>query len=572
MKVGTQITFGFMVMTFLILLLSGISYYSVGGIKDQVIELQRANTRLTLSLKVDSEFTGAVGEARGAVAYANEKMLANFTNKLHVALGIEKQILEVTDADQRAVVDQLISDTNGYITGTTNEFVPIVAELCREQQAGNSDRAQALVPLSVESGKKFVPFAQGIMKGSRALVEENTQIVNSRMTAILELVKKVILVSVVLGILAMIIAGSMTIVIPRYINKSLLIILDFTKKYAKGDLRESIPITKRDEFGDIACAINEMAKGISNMVVKIIHSSEQMAAAAQQLTAGSEQSAEAANQVASSISDVAKGLDEQLSASAKTSAVMEQMSVSIQHVATNASGVVEQSARATDKANEGNKSVDKAIQQMSQIEQTVTASAHVVAKLGGRSKEIGQIVDAISGIAGQTNLLALNAAIEAARAGEQGRGFAVVAEEVRKLAEQSQGAAKQIAILINEIQGDTDEAVVAMNSGTREVKLGAQVVNDSRNIFQEISALISQESGQMQKISTAIDQMAIGSQQIAGSVKQIDELIKSASGEVQTVSSATEEQSATMEEIASASQSLAKLAHDLQVAVSQFQV
>ncbi len=572
MKVGTQITFGFMVMTFLILLLSGISYYSVGGIKDQVIELQRATTRLTLSLKVENEFTGAVGEARGAVAYSSETMLANFKNKVQASLEIEKQIVEVTDADNRAVIDQVISDTNAYLNGITNEFVPIVGEFCREQKAGNRERAEALLPQSVESGKKFVPFAQGIMKGSRALVEENTQVVNNRMAAILGLVQKIIFVSVALGIVAMLIAGAMTIVIPRYINKSLLIILDFTKRYAKGDLRESIPVTKRDEFGDIGCAINEMVKGISAMVVKISHSSEQMAAASQQLTAGSDQSAQAANQVAISISDVAKGLDEQLSASSQTSAVMEQMSVSIQHVATNASGVVEQSARATDKANEGNKSVDKAIQQMSQIEQTVTASAQVVAKLGGRSKEIGQIVDAISGIAGQTNLLALNAAIEAARAGEQGRGFAVVAEEVRKLAEQSQGAAKQIAILINEIQGDTDKAVVAMNNGTREVKLGAEVVNDSRNIFQEISALVSQESGQMQKISTAIDQMAIGSQQIAGSVKQIDELIKSASGEVQTVSSATEEQSATMEEIASASQSLAKLAHDLQVAVSQFQV
>jgi len=92
--------------------------------------------------------------------------------------------------------------------------------------------------------------------------------------------------------------------------------------------------------------------------------------------------------------------------------------------------------------------VEKAITQMGHIEESVIRSAHVVAKLGERSKQIGQIVDTISGIAGQTNLLALNAAIEAARAGEQGRGFAVVAEEVRKLAEQSQDAAKQIPSII----------------------------------------------------------------------------------------------------------------------------
>jgi len=121
-----------------------------------------------------------------------------------------------------------------------------------------------------------------------------------------------------------------------------------------------------------------------------------------------------------------------------------------------------------DRANDGGQTIELAIAQMGKIETTVNSSAQVVSKLGERSKEIGQIVATISGIAGQTNLLALNAAIEAARAGEQARGFTVVAEEVRKLAEQSQEATKKIAVLIGEIQGDTDNAVVAMNNGTRE--------------------------------------------------------------------------------------------------------
>jgi len=572
MKVGTKITIGFMVMTFLILLLSVISYYSANGIKEQVMELQRATTRLTLSLKVENEFTGAIGEARGFVAYGNEKMLENFSNKLNNALEIEKQIVAVTDEEKRSVVEQLINNTSEYTKGTASEFVPLVREQIREQKAGNRERAQALQSQSIEIGKKYVPFAEGIMKGSKALVEENTQIVNNRIAAIRELVQKVILVSILLGILSMLIAGTMTITIPRYIKNSLLIIIDSTKRYAKGDLRVLIPITKNDEFGEIGCAINEMVKGISTMVVKIVQSSEQMAASSQQLTASADQSAQAANQVAGSISDVAKGLGEQLTVAVDTSGVMEQMSVSIQQVANNANAVAGQSAQATDKAQVGNQSVAKAVNQMAQIEETVTTSAQVVAKLGERSKEIGQIVDAISGIAGQTNLLALNAAIEAARAGEQGRGFAVVAEEVRKLAEQSQEAAKQIALLINEIQGDTEKAVVAMNNGTREVKLGAEVVNASGQAFQEIAVLVSQGAGQMKEISAAMNQMAIGSQQIVGSVKKIDELSKRASCEAETVSAATEEQSASMEEIASSSQALARLAQDLQEEVSKFEI
>ncbi|MBP2657756.1 MAG: methyl-accepting chemotaxis sensory transducer, partial [Firmicutes bacterium] len=170
------------------------------------------------------------------------------------------------------------------------------------------------------------------------------------------------------------------------------------------------------------------------------------------------------------------------------------------------------------------------------------------------------------------NLLALNAAIEAARAGEQGRGFAVVAEEVRKLAEQSQDAAKQIAALIGEIQGDTDKAVNAMNDGTREVKVGAEVVNASGKAFQEIADLIYKVSNQIKEISTEIEQMAVGSQRIVESVKQIDTLSKKASGEAQTVSAATQEQSASMQEVASSSQALANLAMDLRQAVGKFHI
>lgn len=141
---------------------------------------------------------------------------------------------------------------------------------------------------------------------------------------------------------------------------------------------------------------------------------------------------------------MAVGTDGQVKAVGQAANVIEQMLANIQHVATSINSAADVSSETATAAKTGEKAIDSAIRQMGNIEKTVIDSAQVVVKLGDRSKEIGQIVDTISGIAGQTNLLALNAAIEAARAGEQGRGFAVVAEEVRKLAEQSQGATKQI--------------------------------------------------------------------------------------------------------------------------------
>lgn len=377
----------------------------------------------------------------------------------------------------------------------------------------------------------------------------------------------------IIAVLCLAVVAALLMFIAKQFTRPILILRDECLLLAEGDLQDrAARVTTEDEIGQLAQGFRQMRTNLRELVGKVHSQSEQLAASSEQLTASADQSALASNQVADSITDVASGAAEQLAAANDTSAVVQQMSAGIQQVAATTHQVANQSAQAATKANEGSKSVNKAISQMTQIEQTVNTSAKVVAELGERSKEIGQIVDAISGIAGQTNLLALNAAIEAARAGEQGRGFAVVADEVRKLAEQSQEAAKQIAGLIGSIQGETDRAVSAMNDGTREVKVGAEVVNAAGQAFQEIVELVTHVSEQVQENSKAIEQMAIGTQQIVTAVSRIDNLSKKAAGEAQTVSAATEEQSASMEEIASSSQSLATLAMELREAVSKFRV
>lgn len=151
-------------------------------------------------------------------------------------------------------------------------------------------------------------------------------------------------------------------------------------------------------------------------------------------------------------------------------------------------------------------------------------------------------------------------------------GFAVVADEVRKLAEQSQKAAKQIAGLIAKIQKDTDSAVVSMNAGTREVRVGTAVINNAGMSFREIFGLIGDVTNQVRQISAAIEELAGGSQQIVTAVRDIEIISKGTADQSQTVSAATEEQSATMEEIAASSQALAKMAAELTGAVSKFKM
>ncbi|HWR05793.1 methyl-accepting chemotaxis protein [Sporomusa sp.] len=378
-----------------------------------------------------------------------------------------------------------------------------------------------------------------------------------------------------IGIISLLIACGLTLILVRSLISPLHHTQTVVSEMATGNLRVSIDarvLQRKDEIGFLANAFSNMNTNFKRLITQVAQSAEQIAASSQQFTANTDQSAQAANQIAASIVNVAKGAEQQLVAAENTSTVVEAMSLAIEKIAASANNVASQSAKAADTAHDGRKSVEQAVSQMGHIEQTVNASAKVVAKLGERSHEIGQIIDTISGIAGQTNLLALNAAIEAARAGEQGKGFAVVAEEVRKLAEQSQEAAKQIGKLITEIKGETDKAVASMNEGNSEVKIGAEAVNIAGHTFTAIAGMVTEVSAQVQEIFVAIKQMAGVSQQIVTEVKQIDNLSKNAAGEAQMVSAATEEQSASMQEIASSSQDLAKLAQDLQLTIQQFRV
>lgn len=210
--------------------------------------------------------------------------------------------------------------------------------------------------------------------------------------------------------------------------------------------------------------------------------------------------------------------------------------------------------------------------QIQNIAHQVNASAEVVGTLGQRSSEIGTIVETISNIADQTNLLALNAAIEAARAGDAGRGFAVVAEEVRKLAEQSSNAARNITELVKAIQQDTDKAVNAINEGNESVNEGAASAAAAGNAFQLIEEQIDTLNKTVENAITSIETLNTVTHDIAHSMGDVMDASRVATDEAQNVSAATEEQAATMHDISDANNKLAEMARSLSAEVKKFKV
>lgn len=343
-------------------------------------------------------------------------------------------------------------------------------------------------------------------------------------------------------------------------------------RVAEGDLSVEQVRTKnqKDEVGKLATSINKMVVNLQALVKQVQMTSEQVASSAEQLLASSEQSSHSTEEVTRTIHQLAVGAENQVQSIEETANIIQQIAASSHQIAINSEDSLKTANTATEKALEGNKALEISVTQMNSIHQSVNGLATVVKGLGEHSKEIGQIVDVITGIAEQTNLLALNAAIEAARAGEHGKGFAVVADEVRKLAEQSADSAKQISNLITVIQGETDKAVHSMEETTNEVEGGIQLVNSAGTSFKEIQMSIDKVTEKIKEVSQAVDGMAYATNRVVSSANMVKEVANKASFGTQNVSAASQEQLASMEEITASAQSLTKIADELHNQIGKF--
>ena len=311
---------------------------------------------------------------------------------------------------------------------------------------------------------------------------------------------------------------------------------------SSGDFTRRIAVDSSDEVGKTARSFNNLMGSLQTTLREMHDNIDKVLDASRSLSASSQQ--------------VATSSAHQSESASAMAAAVEQVTVSINHVSDGAREALEISRKSGDLSGQGSEIIHKAATEMRHIADTVRQTSSAIENLGQQSTQISSIAQVIKEIAEQTNLLALNAAIEAARAGEQGRGFAVVADEVRKLAERTANATKEITEMINAIQSTARVAVTSMAEAGSQVDGGvilAQQAGDAINQIKEKSAQVLRTVGD---ISSALAEQSSASNDIATHIEKVAQM--------------TEENSAATKETAGASDRLVQLADTMRTAVNRY--
>ncbi|PKO00546.1 MAG: hypothetical protein CVU42_03100 [Chloroflexi bacterium HGW-Chloroflexi-4] len=402
--------------------------------------------------------------------------------------------------------------------------------------------------------------------------------------------------------------------------------VEVANKISTGDLTTDVkPYSEKDELGiafkEMSIYLSSSVKTIAEKAAIVNSSSIQLASAAneaglatsqiattiQQVAQGTSEQSTSINktvfsveQMTRAIEGISSGAQEQANATNKAAEITNKLNSAIEQVSRNSQIVVEQANIAASSAKLGSNKVQETLKGMQVIKESVDFSAQKIQIMGTQSAEINDIVDTIEDIASQTNLLALNAAIEAARAGEAGKGFAVVADEVRKLAEHTSSATKEIGSLINSIQKVVAESVSAMQKEVYEVENGVLIANEAGVTLEEILKATEEVNRQAEEsadaarlmtwsaneLVTAVDsvsavveentasteQMSAGSSEVSQAIENIASISQENSAAIEEVSSSASEMATHVDEVSSSASSLAELANDLEQVVLRFKL
>jgi methyl-accepting chemotaxis protein len=519
-----------------------------------------------------------------SVRALRENMTAEFTTKgTAIAKSLANSAVDLLltrDASTiQAVVDQFASIQGvAYVvvydpqqTLIAHTFAPVVPAGLVEQNVVPGDALQQVRELQ---------YRNPVSSGSRQIIDIGVPILAGQLgtvrvgmdKAVIEAAAQRAGISLLLVfVAAALVAVVIGVVFARRISRPIGQLVKSAERVGQGDLSTLVPVVSRDEVGQLASTFNEsivrlrhlvqtqaerdeerrqreelqrnitrfletmmdIAQGdltkrgevtadvLGNVVDSINVMIDELSAILRDVRQAAALVSSSANDLVASMTQTGSGAQAQSSETMKVSSAVDELSLSVRQVAESASASARAAQQTLEAAQKGDDAVKKSLDRMHRIRVEVQAIAKKIKGLADRSIEISEIVNTIEEIATQTNILALNAAIEAAGAGEAGVRFGVVADEVRKLAERSARAARDIFVLIKNIQTETQDAVLAMEEGTSQVEVGHTVTVQAGDSLREIAGISRNSAELAQEISLATQQQVRGVDGVAGAVQSI---------------------------------------------------
>ena len=486
----------------------------------------------TLSTNTSSEIQAAYGEGAGMTMVRDEITRVS-QESFSITRNVTATIAEVLKSSDLSKVEK---DAFARAEANTIKYEGLVKKVL---DTAGTDLGSATATFA-EADELF----KAITKDLDGLIALETKLGKDKYTTARATFWAVAVVAFIIFVIAVILPLGISMIIRVMILDPVNKTVEVIESVSRGDLTKRIEVDSNDEIGEMARNFNVFAKKLHDTIMEVARSSNEVSSAANTLDTATERMAAGVEEAAMQVNSVATASEE--------------MSKTSSEIAQNCVMAAKSSERANTSASTGETIIQETIQVMSRINDRVQESAEVIKSLGIRSDQIGEIVGLINDVADQTNLLALNAAIEAARAGEHGRGFAVVADEVRKLAERTSDATKEIRETIQAMQAETKKAVVSMEEGVSEVGKGTTEAAKSGDALQDIL-------GQINKVTSEINQIAVASEQETATTNEI-------ATSIQQISQVMQETAKRIQENAGASASLANLSKKLQEMVGQFRV